>query len=75
MKDILEMQNKLFSSLSLDNNPFNAFNFFAKFNNFSDLAKITENNLKFHNAAIKYHSAIVEMGEAIKDNMEIINKK
>jgi len=75
MKEFLELQKKMMDSFSVSDPTKLMTSMFNGFSKYEDFIKLCENNLKFHNAAIKYHSSIVEMTEAIKDNLEIINKK
>jgi len=39
-----------------------------------DYSSIMDNSIKFHQAAIEYHTSIVKMMEAIKDTQQILTK-
>jgi hypothetical protein len=39
-----------------------------------DYISIMDNSIKFHEAAIEYHTSVVKMMEAIKDTQKILTK-
>jgi hypothetical protein len=39
-----------------------------------DYSSIVDNSIKFHQAAIEYHTSVIKMMEAIKDTQEILTK-
>ena len=39
-----------------------------------DYSSIVDNSIKFHEAAIDYHTSVIKMMEAIKDTQKILTK-
>ncbi len=62
-----------FSNMNMFNNPFEIMEAFKNVADNSD--KIIENNIKYRRACIAYNQAILDMTEAINDNMKLMSKK